>query len=153
MRKLATAGFTFIEILVVMAVISIVTVITAETFQNWSRAEVLKISAQEIHTALIDAQSKTIGSRGDTVYGVHIEDSMVVSFTGGTYNAGESTNITYVFDKAIVATSSLAGEVTEVVFSRLTSEADVEGTITVTHSITNASTTIQVYSSGLIEYE
>lgn len=146
-------GFTFIEILVAIAIVAILGAASAATYKNVSESSSLKMAGSEVYTALTSAREKTLGGENDTVYGVHVSTTTITQFVGPTYVAGAATNRVYTFVGGITATSSLITSGTDVVFKRLTGEAQQGGTIYVRNSAGTSTTTIVVHDSGLVEYE
>ena len=144
-------GFTYIEILTVLAVMSIVAAISLVTFSNLRSYQALRVAVQDVQTTFIDAQNLTLAAKEDMVYGIHIEEAQVVRFSGGTYSAADPDNVYVAFTPPVTATTSLTGGAIDIVFARLSGEADVSGTITLVDGNTNASSTLTVYNSGLIE--
>lgn len=148
----AHSGFTLIEILVSIAIVLLIMLVSVVTFKSIRDNQALKVATQDVGNALRDSRGHTLGSKGDTVYGVHIDEDAVVLFTGTTYSSTSPDNVTIPFSYGIRATSSLAGNTTEVLFSRLTGLPSATGTIVLSDADTNSSNTITVYGSGLIEY-
>jgi len=145
-------GFTFVEILVVIAVMSIIATISAVTFQKFYHSSARTVAAQEIYMALRDARNNTLASEGDTVVGVHMSTSSVTRFTGSTYNPSDATNRTYSFIGGTIATGTLVTSGADIVFTRLTGTPSATGTVYVLDGEGTATSTIVIYASGLIEY-
>ncbi|MCA9363810.1 type II secretion system protein [Candidatus Kaiserbacteria bacterium] len=152
MRTRVTAGYTFVEILVVLAVIAILAAVTVTAFQNFYGASALKTNSQEVYMALTDARLNTLGSAGDTVYGVHLTDTGFVLFVGDTYDALDPDNQTYEYTFGITAVGTLPTVNADVVFSRLTGMPSVAGTIILRNRAQTETRTLTIYDSGLIEY-
>lgn len=149
-RKL---GFTFVEILIVLAIIALIATISAVAFKNMYDASALRAAGNEVYEALIDSRTKTLASNGATVYGVHVSSTTVERFTGDTYVSGDAENEVYVFEGGVTAAGTLVTSGTNVIFARLTGEPSATGTIAVRKQDGTGTTTITVHGSGLIEFE
>lgn len=152
-RSLTIHGFTFIELLVVMAVMSIIFMISFLGFQNLRNSAALRAAGTEVYGALTSAREKTLASQEDSVYGVRIASTSVTRFAGVSYSTTSPTNSTYVFESGVTATGTLVANRTDVVFRRLTGEATATGTVYLRNVEGTGTTTIRIDMSGLIEYE
>ena len=150
--KRTNLGFSFVEVLVAVAVIAMIATISAASFKNFSRSSALKVASEEVYSAFTSARNETLASSGGTVFGVHIGTSSVTRFTGSTYSVGDTTNRTYTFESGVTATSSFISDGIDIVFSRLTGRPSASGTIFLITESGDATTTMHIYDSGLIEY-
>lgn len=146
-------GFTLVEILVVTVIIGIIAVVSAVSFKNMYSASSLRAGGEEVYRALSSARTNTLASQSDLVYGVFLATSTVTRFVGATYNAASTTNVVYTFTGGVTATSSLIANGTSIVFRRLTGAASASGTIYIRNSDGTSTTTLRIYSSGLVEYQ
>lgn len=144
-------GFTFIEIMVVIAIIAIVATMTAVGLSNMGRASALKSAQNEVYQAFSDSRNKTLASLDETVFGVLVGTSSVTKFKGPTFVSGASENRTYDFESGITATGSLVMNGTPVIFARLSGSPSATGTILLVSDDGNATRTVTVHASGLIE--
>jgi prepilin-type N-terminal cleavage/methylation domain-containing protein len=143
-------GFTFTEILVVVAVLGIIATFSAVTFVNMNKSSTLRAGTSALYDALSGAREQTLGASQDTVYGVHIASTSVTRFEGTVFSAGNPTNREFVFNGSIRATSTLISSGGgNVIFRRLTGEPSQAGTIFLRNGI--STTTIVIHASGLIE--
>ena len=149
MYKQYTRGFTFVEILVVVAIISVLAAITSDAFKNFHRSASLRVASQETYQALVDARNNTLASEGDSVHGVHIEPTKVVRFVGSSYSSTSPANVEYQFEGGVTAATSLTGGTSEIVFERLTGIPNASGNITFSQG--SASRGIVVQAKWLIE--
>lgn len=146
-------GFTFVEILMVLAIISILAAILVVSFQNINDHSTLRVSTQEVETALLSARNKTLASENDSVYGVHIDERRVIEFMGPTYSSTTPTTTAYAFMGPVTATSTLSSGGADIVFSRLTGYANATGTVTLLNTKSGATSSVVIHASGLIEKE
>ena len=144
-------GFTVVELLFVFAIISLLAGLSASTFIAVRQTEELKTASQDVWIALRSARSATLSSAGDQVYGVHIASNKIVRFSGATYGVNSTTDVVSTFPGSVLATSSLSSNATDIVFTRLSGEASATGTITLLQTTTNASKTISIAKTGLID--
>lgn len=145
------SGFSFTEVLVVIAILLILVTISVITFQNLGTTSTHRVVTQEVLSLLTEARTQSIASENDTVYGVHLATSSVTLFAGGTYNQSDPDNILLSFSGGVHATSSLSGGSTEVVFQRLTGFPSATGTIQIIRGDNSATNTITIHNSGLID--
>jgi len=151
MRKKEQKGFSFVEILVVVAIFAILSVISAVAFQNFNRAASLKVVTEEVLGALVDARNSTLASDGDTVFGIHLDETEIVRFAGSPYSSSDPNNVTYAFVGGVTATGTLVESNTDITFQRLTGQPSATGTIVILDNTDTASSTIMIHASGLIE--
>lgn len=125
-------GFTAIEILISIAIIIILTSIMGYSFSTFRNNQQLRGEIETIRTLLDEAQTRTLSSKDDSSYGVHIENDKVVLFRGITYSALDPENeITTLHPDIEIVNISLNGGGPNVVFERLTGDVDAYGSLTV----------------------
>ncbi len=144
-------GFTFVEILIAVSLLVLIGTFSVATFRALYQNSAERIVAQEIADALREARNNTIGSKNNTVYGVHIATSSVTRFVGATYTPGHASNTVYVFDGGATATGTFVTGGTSIVFTRLTGVPSATGTILIHNADMTSTTTVTIESTGLIE--
>lgn len=149
MRNAPSKGFTLMEVLVVLGVMAVLLGVSMLSFSSLRDYFLLRTAVQDVQTTILNARSATLASNGDSVHGVHIEATKVVSFRGSTYIASSSSNIEYVFPSTVTASSAGIGD--DIIFTRLTGRTQASGTITLTESRSGASTTLWVTQAGILE--
>ncbi|HEY4518447.1 MAG TPA: prepilin-type N-terminal cleavage/methylation domain-containing protein [Candidatus Paceibacterota bacterium] len=146
-------GFTLLEMLIVLVITAVICVGAITSLGRFRANTALDAAHQDTLTALHEARELTLSSKEATVYGVHFQTDKAVRFTGATYDAGATSNVTYLFDPRVRAVSiSLSDGVSDVVFKRLTGETNATGTIVVAvygKDMLRATTTVS--SSGIIQ--
>ncbi|MEX0930594.1 MAG: prepilin-type N-terminal cleavage/methylation domain-containing protein [Candidatus Paceibacterota bacterium] len=152
-QNLSQTGFTLLEILIIIAIVGIITVITIVVFVNLRDAEALRRDASSISSFLETARVHTISSKGNTSYGVHIENNDIMIFSGTAYDpnnvtASESLHTTVRFDSI-----SLADGSSTIVFERISGATDNYGTIVLESTQRVASSTITIEPTGSITTE
>jgi len=150
-RRIHKRGFTFIEILVVIAIILILAAVAVVTFKNLDTTSSHRVVTQEVYSTLTEAHNNSIASTDDSVYGVHFETDLITLFEGDTYNASDSTNKEFVFTGGVYATSSLITNSVDIVFKRLTGFPTATGALHIVRSDGSATSTITIHGTGLIE--
>jgi type II secretion system protein H len=147
------AGFSLIEILIVIAIIGLVMAIVLLSFNSLKSSQTLDKDAELVVQVLRQARSQTLASQNASSYGVHFASSTITLFAGTSYSAGDTSNQNFNLNASdTVIGLSLAGSSTNVVFSRLSGEAIQDGTITLSSLATNRTRIITVYKTGLIEF-
>ncbi len=145
-------GFNAIELLVVLSIIALIVVIVLNIFIHVRKNQALVKDTEIIVEVLNEARSLTLSSKDSTNYGVHIASDKVTFFTGGTYSAGNSTNVVYPLNTTdTILTISLSGGGSDVIFNRLTGETSQNGTVVVSSPGISQSKTVTIYKTGVIE--
>jgi prepilin-type N-terminal cleavage/methylation domain-containing protein len=145
-------AFALIELLVVLTIIGILSIISFVSLSELSKANVLDVATGDIVSVLSEARSRTLSSEGDSVYGVHFETNSITLFKGDTFNAIDPNNVDIPLSSAVtISAITLTGGATEVVFGRISGDADVTGTITIALSTDATDTkTITIPSTGVV---
>lgn len=100
--SIKNAGFTLIEMIVVISIMTILTIVILAGYSSYRQRNNLKIAAQELRSALTEAQNMALAPRFPaTGYLVKInkasgtsQGSYQVKYYTGTYYPPESTNYT-----------------------------------------------------------
>lgn len=144
-------GFTIVEILIALFILVLIAALSAAAFKNINNRQALRVTTQDVYSALLDARGDTLASENDTVYGVHIDAARVVRFVGTSYNPASPSNSIVEFVAPVVATSTLTGNTTDIVFARLTGTPSATGTIILGNMEGDATSSITIHASGLVE--
>lgn len=151
-----SAGFTLIELLIVLAVLIIVSASLVAVFYTLTTKTDLDTSRDNVVSTLNIARNRTLASEGAAQYGVYFDTSTspdrYVFFQGSDYGSRDES-----FDEihdllSTVKISSFSFNVLndQVVFNRLESNTDNDGSVTIQSLTTRETRTIYVYSSGEI---
>ena len=125
------AGFTFIEIVIVLAILLILFAITVGSFSQFNKSVTLGRDAEKIISMLNQARTNTIASKGGIQYGVHFESAKAVIFSGAVYNPNALDNDPfYLKTFESLSSISLEGGGSEIVFSRVTGTTPNFGSVT-----------------------
>lgn len=138
-----------VELIIIVAILSILATVIVPSSLRWRSAGELERAHIELVDMLTDARERTLNSKKATRYGVNIQDGESVLFEGTVYDANAETNEIHSYTN-VSLTSQLLPETTSVVFSRLTGESNATGKIMLTHLITGATSSLEIYVTGAI---
>jgi prepilin-type N-terminal cleavage/methylation domain-containing protein len=144
-------GFTFVEILVVLAVMAIIVAISMQSMVQYGQRQQYRQFAQEVTDGISEARAKTIAGIGDTTYGVYVSEDTIEFYSGATPTIGDPANTIITVPSYINATSTLTGGIQFLTFTRLTGVPSAVGTIEIGHRRAAATTTLTIYESGLVQ--
>lgn len=148
-------GFTIIEILIVVAIVALTVTIVSVSFYKLNSSQALDKGATLVVSTLDEARALTLSSKGDSQYGVYLEDSQITTFKGTTYSASDPDNIVTSINPLIgLRDITLSGGGTSVVFKRLTGNTDEVGTMEVfLRASPDTFRTVTVSSTGIVELD
>lgn len=130
--EIKNRGMTIIEILLVCLIMGIISTVVIASFSIFKNSKLLDEEANKIVTLFSEAYTNTVSGVGGLNYGIHVDPDKVILFTGNIYDVDETTNKVLVLDNTVTVNPiNLTGGTFDVVYSRLTGEASVEGTLTV----------------------
>lgn len=145
-------GFTFLELLIVIAIIAIISAIIVGAFSMIKNNQALEKDVSAIIAYLDDAKSKTLASKDSDQYGVHFTPSTISLFKGAAYNVSDPGNLTYQLDDTVTLNPiTIAGGGSDVIFTRLTGGTPHSGTITASSTRTLRTKTITIYATGGVQ--
>lgn len=150
------AGFTFIELLIVVGIVAILSALAFTFFHGFLLASDLGNSLEEIINTLRSAQQKTIASEGGSSWGVYFSTStspyQYILFKGSNYTSRDASKdeIHKLPSSVIISGINLGGS-SEVVFDQISGISLSQGSVVIT-LISDASKTKTAYieSSGQI---
>ncbi len=150
MSKLVS-GFTFLEIMIVIAIMALLSVIVLRTLIDFKKNQALEKDTETIVQILNQAHNQTLSSKNSSVYGVHISTGTITLFTGRIYSAGASDNENFNLSSTdTILTISLTGGGSDVIFERLSGETLDDGTIVVSSPGLSKTKTVTIYKTGLV---
>ena len=122
------AGFTLIEILVVMVLVSALAGFGATVGMDIYRTNTLRSDRDLLVSTLEQARNRAVTNVGGSTHGVYIEDDKYILFRGDSY-AGRNPE----YDEEVPNTTSINVSGTrEYVFEELTGKGLLSGSITLT---------------------
>ena len=89
------AGFTVLEVLVVIAMIGAVALLAAPFLSTGLTTNDVSIAETEARDALREAQASVMSGRNNARFGVHFEGTAFVLFQGATYSVADTNNVTH----------------------------------------------------------
>lgn len=146
-------GFSLIELLAVIAIVAILAVLSYTTFFDTNKSQALEKDRDLVVATLERARALTLASSGGRQFGVRIESDKVVLFPGNVYNSGNAENKVEPLNRFVtIASTSIAGGGSEIIFERLTGKTSKSGTIEVSLLSDPAkSYIITIFGTGVIE--
>jgi prepilin-type N-terminal cleavage/methylation domain-containing protein len=145
-------AFTIIELLIVIGILGLIAVIAIPSFATLNSNQALEKDTHSVVAYLDDAKSRTLASRNSSQYGVRFASTTITLFRGSTFNAADPENLVfYLNSTTYIKTATLTGGALDVVFSRLTGEANQTGTIVVASTRATTTRTVTIYKTGAIE--
>lgn len=148
-------GFTFIEIVIVLAIIFIILTITMVSLGNFKENQYLKNNVNESVSLINQARSRTLSSEDFSQYGIHFESNQIVLFKGTSYIVGDSNNIILSLSGFIeISMISLDGGGPDLVFQKLNGKTDQFGSVVfrVKNDFSKTKTII-IKITGLVEIQ
>lgn len=154
-RRGEDRGFTFIEIVIVLAIIFIILTITMVSLGNFKEDQYLKNNVNEAVSLINQARSRTLSSEDFSQYGIHFESNRAVLFKGTSYVAGDSNNtILSLSDFIEISTISLDGGGPDLIFEKLNGKTDQPGSVIFRAKNDFSKTkTIIIRITGLVEVQ
>lgn len=125
-------GFTLIEIIVAILVLSVAAVLVIPAWKSFSDNVNLENTRQMIEAKIKLAKNYSLGSLGDSVYGIHFDvlNNRFVLFSGGAFIDGAPTNQIFNLPSNVeIYSVGLSGGGNDLVFGRLTGGTSNSGTV------------------------
>ncbi|MBU1164365.1 prepilin-type N-terminal cleavage/methylation domain-containing protein [Patescibacteria group bacterium] len=113
------AGFTFIELLIVMAILVVMFAVGYPTISNIRENIAIKNNGYEVVNVLRLAQNRSVVSQDNINWGVHFNTDNYILYGGDWSSPPLSYQYTYNLNNGITVTS---GAGSQVLFNRLTGE-------------------------------
>ncbi|OGZ33343.1 MAG: hypothetical protein A3I88_00650 [Candidatus Portnoybacteria bacterium RIFCSPLOWO2_12_FULL_39_9] len=123
-------GFSFIEILVVIAVSAIIILVMVAGFSSFYKSQTLNSAVSQTISFISQARSMTLSSENASQYSLHFETSRIVLFKGVSFVEPNSNNRELVLPASVeIYDISLNGGGADLIFKRLTGETDKYGEV------------------------
>ncbi len=131
-KQIKNAGIMLMELLIGVLIIIILSGVVAVSFSSYSREQALENSAGNVEALFSEARSRTMNGDGGLSYGVHLESTQVVLFSGDTYADGAPGNKVVSLDPSVEIDSiSLSGDGSDVMFDPVTGNTEEDGTFVI----------------------
>lgn len=139
-------GFTFIEVLLVIAALGILAGLAIPFYQSFQVSSQLDNTVQELVQTLRRAQAKAMASENYQSYGILFEPHKFILFGGTSYNPNDPFNEEVELSNVLtVDYSGLGGN--SVIFSRIRGLPDHLGSITVSTSAESQTISINYFGA------
>lgn len=117
-------GFSLVEIIAVVGILSLLIGLSVAGYRTFEKNVTLETVSQQIVIVLDDARSRTVGSEGDSQYGVR--------FQNNTYTLLASPNEVHTLPEDVEFGSiTLEGVGSDVMFNRISGTTDQPGAVVV----------------------
>jgi prepilin-type N-terminal cleavage/methylation domain-containing protein len=144
------AGFTLVEILVVITIIVIIAAVSMVGFRNYASFQQFNQAASDVQFVIAKAQQQARSAEGDTSHGIKFTPTSTTAFRGVAFVFSHPQNV--LFEHRLVTLQyDLTGGTDVLVFSRLTGLPSATGTVTVVGTRYAATTTIEITATGVIQ--
>ncbi len=125
----STLGFTFVEILVVIAILIILAGLAIPFYQSFQLSSQLDNTAQEVVQSLRRAQSQAMASDYFSEYGIFFGAHDYTIFRGASFDPADTFNEVFNVSSTLTINLALGGS-SSVVFSRVQGVPNNTGSIT-----------------------
>lgn len=123
--------------------------ITLTSLVSNKSSKELDITAQTIAAKLNEARSNAIAGKDGSNFGIKLNASSYVYFSGASYNSSDPNNVTFTVPSDITLSYNIPGPDYAVIFTRMTGAPQGAYTITITKTGTPSGTeTISIGSLG-----
>ena len=147
-EKLATtAGFTLLEILLVLAIITIILAFSFPAFSGLTSNGDARIAKTTVASSLHRAQMNSRAISHDSSWGVYVETGQLTLFAGDSY-ASRDEGLDQLYD--LPAAVEISGD-NEIIFTKVFGLLEETATITFTSQI-NEVTDLTVNSRGTVDF-
>ncbi len=124
-------GFTFIEIMVVVAVVLVLSAIAVWSLGAMNERLLLRAAMSDVAFALEAAKARAVAGTGGEPHGVNFEADHFTEFSGNSFNVDDEGNVVHALDDRVGLSTDILQSEESVIFSRLSGAIDEAVTITV----------------------
>lgn len=146
MRKLTTAGFTLIEMLLVVGIIGVISLIGAPLYINLNNVNQLDAASNLLVQDLYQAQTHSRNQSQDSQWGVAVNGQVITLFAGTSY---ATRNTAYDANYTVPTAIHLSGS-SQVVYSKLYGLPTSTGTFNFSGG--GKTSAVSVNSKGTVDY-
>lgn len=124
------SGFTFVEIMVVVAVLLALSVIAVVSLGALNDRLLLRSASSDIAFALESAKARSVAGTDGVAHGIYFSDDRFIEFSGD-YVENDDDNVTHELDDRVTLSTDILNGEESVTFSRITGMVGESVTITV----------------------
>jgi Tfp pilus assembly protein FimT len=144
-EKKNSAGFTLIEIFLVLATMAILAGISIPIAWPYVMQNELDVSATIVAQSLRRAQSLAMSMQGDSAWGVELEPQAITLYKGDDFGSRDPA-----YDEVFILTMPFSYDgLTEVYFAKFSGQPNVSGSITMNNSMQQIRR-IEVNQKGMV---
>lgn len=140
------AGFTLVEMLLVISLIAVIGVFSAPVYQNFQNRTDVDIASATLTNSFRLAQAQAMDMVGDESWGVHIGTGSIVIFRGATY----ATRNTAFDDVYKISSGVQLTGLSEVIFGKMTGMPSATGSVTMQDA--GRSVTVSLNPLGVVSF-
>ena len=148
----ARAGFTLIEIVVVIGILALIALFSVGEIRDYAATQQLQVAEQELVSLVRETRQRTLAAETHSQFGLRFASSSVTRFEGAAY-ADEPDSHTEQTFPGVTFVSPLIDSDTDVVYSRLTGTPSATGTISIIHGQTGLVRELRLTDAGLLVSE
>lgn len=151
--KIFNKGFSLIEVMVVLTIVVMITIIASFSLREMNKGQILDKSTLTVLSVLNEARSMAMSSKDFSDYGVHLEQSSIISFKGAVFNGNDLSNKEYDINNIVkISEISLSQGGSDIVFKKVSGETNNFGYLKIS-SVSDPSDlkTINIFSTGATE--
>ncbi|HEY1037486.1 MAG TPA: hypothetical protein VGE62_02790 [Candidatus Paceibacterota bacterium] len=154
-KKNGRAGFTAVELMVVVGLAAMISGITLSVFSSFSDLQSLDKETDVVVAYVQKARNQSINSKGGGRFGINFSSSTVTLYEGPSYPAGAASTTSYALSSKVELSSvALTGGVSRVLFDQLTGKPNATGTVRLRLKAKPSDVkTVIIYGSGLVEVQ
>ncbi len=143
-------GFMLLQLMIGIVVIGILSGVVALNLGTFLGHQAIDNGVGDVTALLDEARSRTLAHESGSQYGVHLETTKAVLFSGTTYSSTAVDNRVVLIDRSAEITSiSLTGGGSDVIFDSLTGDTEEDGTFVVREAAsTSGAKTVTITHAG-----
>lgn len=139
-------GFTLIELLISISVVAVISTATISVYKVWQNKNLLGSTRQVVVQAMREAQSQAVSGNNDSLWGVKLNSSTIVVFSGSTYLSRDITK-----DRVFELPKNVEiNGFDELLFSKIYGLPNTSVTTTIGYGGTNVQ--IKINQQGILSY-
>ena len=137
--KKSSAGFTLVELLIVLGVTSILAGVSAVVYGNLQVSAQLNDISSQVTQNLRLAREQSLSGLNNIAHGIKFDSNQYTLYQGSSYITRDASyDRTFTFPNSLTLTASLPGQ--EIIFSKGVGLPNATGTLVFSHSVTGTKT-------------